>query len=117
MSNINAKSLVGRMVSLENVDRRFGVDVRRRRQLSYGMRYATCFIASVGVAATSSFSFSGLSCLIGRSEQASSDDTSDFESIVLASSASEVSTSIFLLLPFGAGSSGVRQYVTVLVTT
>ena len=27
------------------------------------------------------------------------------------------STSIFLLLPFGAGSSDVRQYVTVLVTT
>ena len=27
------------------------------------------------------------------------------------------STSSFLLLPFGAGSSGVRQYVTVLVTT
>ena len=26
-------------------------------------------------------------------------------------------SSIFLLLPFGAGSSGVREYVTVLVTT
>ena len=48
-------------------------------------------------------SVSDCSCLI----DGSSDE--DFE---LTSS-----TSIFLLLPLGAGSSGVRQYVTVLVTT
>lgn len=41
---------------------------------------------------------------VGSSEDAFDDDTSS-------------SASIFLLLPFGAGSRGIRQYVTVRVTT
>ena len=49
---------------------------------------------------------SRFSCLIGASADASFELSSSTES-----------ASIFLLLPFGAGSSGVRQYVTVLVTT
>ena len=53
---------------------------------------------------TGSGSSSIFSCLISGPTEASFDEPTS-------------STSIFLLLPFGAGSSGVRQYVTVLVTT
>lgn len=57
-----------------------------------------------GVASSSVFS-----CLTGGS----SDPSFELPSFGLSTS----STSIFLLLPLGAGSSGVRQYVTVRVTT
>lgn len=75
-------------------------------------RYAFPFTDAAAEPCSSIFSIR--SCLIGRSE-GSSDDAFLCESFVLVSSAS--STSIFLLLPFGAGSRGVRQYVTVRVTT
>lgn len=68
------------------------------------MIYAS-FAGSTAVAGVASSSI--LSCLIGGS----ADDS--FE--VCDESISSMSS--FLLLPFGAGSSGVRQYVTVLVTT
>lgn len=57
-----------------------------------------------GVDSMGSGSSSIFSCLIGGSTEPSCEELTS-------------STSIFLLLPFGAGSSGVRQYVTVLVTT
>lgn len=76
------------------------------------MNYTSLFKDPVVSGSSSIFSI--LSCLTGRSE-GSSDDAFDAEPLVLTSSASSIS--IFLLLPLGAGSRGVRQYVTVLVTT
>lgn len=67
------------------------------------IRQPTTYASFVESELVSSSSFS---CLIGGSAE---------DSLELNSSTG--SASIFLLLPLGAGSSGVRQYVTVLVTT
>ena len=61
-------------------------------------------VVAAGVDSIGSGSSSIVSCLIVGSTEPSCEELTS-------------STSIFLLLPFGAGSSGVRQYVTVLVTT
>ena len=61
-------------------------------------------VVAAGVESMGSGSSSIFSCLIEGSTEPSWEELTS-------------STSIFLLLPFGAGSSGVRQYVTVRVTT
>ena len=85
-----------------------GVSMLRIRFMMNGHASEADAEATDSSAADSSDSSSILpirSCLIGGSSEDALDDVTSS------------SPSIFLLLPFGAGSKGVRQYVTVRVTT